>query len=295
MDYKKKKNWLIVYIYNYYSLLSAVFPPFKMTSFPLRVSHFPFALLTHTLHALYIHIYIYTHTSLSSDLYSLSSFILMCLNWYALIIQGTMSSPLFLSLFLLVLTQTQAQTRTPDPAPAPASDACNGIFLSYTYTDGKAVPPILKSNPARQAYRFESSLFILNNDLEELKSWRVFVGFQHDEYLVSASNAVLADGNSFPGSVGNGSVFAGYPNPDLKTGVETAGDLTQMSARVDLVGTQFGVGPRSVPMPTNISLVNDGWVCPRPASKGTLTHTLTMGLIFLKYWIWRAFRRFDLY
>ncbi|KAH6831966.1 COBRA-like protein-7 precursor [Perilla frutescens var. hirtella] len=86
-------------------------------------------------------------------------------------------------------------------------------------------------------------LTILNNDLEELKSWRVWVGFQHDEYLVSASNAVLADGNSFPGSVGNGSVFAGYPNPDLKTGIETAGDLTQMSVQVGLVGTQFGVAP----------------------------------------------------
>ncbi|KAL8484896.1 hypothetical protein ACS0TY_027261 [Phlomoides rotata] len=182
-----------------------------------------------------------------------------------------MSSPLFLSLFLLILTRTHAQTRTPDPAPAPASDDCNGIFLSYTYTDGKAVPPILKPKSSRQAYRFESSLLILNNDREELKSWRVFVGFQHDEYLVSASNAVLADGNSFPGSVGNGSVFAGYPNPDLKTGIETAGDLTQMSIRVDLVGTQFGVAPPSAPLPTNISLVNDGWVCPRPASQGNRT------------------------
>lgn len=96
----------------------------------------------------------------------------------------------------------------------------------------------------------------------------MFVGFQHDEYLVSASNAVLADGNKIPGSVGNGTIFAGFPNPDLKTGIETAGDLTQMSVRVALVGTQFGVGPPAVPMPTNISLVNDGWVCPEPAMQG---------------------------
>lgn len=178
------------------------------------------------------------------------------------------ATTLFFSLFLLILGQAQAQTRAQAQAPAPASDACNGIFLSYTYTDGKVVPPILKSDPGRQAYRFESSFSILNNDLEELKSWRVFVGFQHDEYLVSASNAVLADGNSVPGRVGNGSVFAGYPNPDLKTGIETAGDLTQMSVRVGLVGTQFGVGPPNVPMPTNISLVNDGWVCPDPTMQG---------------------------
>ncbi|PIN19241.1 hypothetical protein CDL12_08094 [Handroanthus impetiginosus] len=178
---------------------------------------------------------------------------------------------LFLSLFLLILGQTRAQTRPQAQAPAPSSDACNGIFLSYTYTDGRLLPPILRSDPTRQGYRFESSLFILNNNAEELKSWRVFVGFQHDEYLVSASNAVLADGTSIPGSVGNGTVFAGYPNPDLRTGIETAGDLTQMSVRVELVGTQFGVGHRNVPMPSNISLVNDGWVCPDPTMQGNST------------------------
>ncbi|KAL0414796.1 UNVERIFIED_CONTAM: COBRA-like protein 7 [Sesamum radiatum] len=94
---------------------------------------------------------------------------------------------------------------------------------------------------------------------------------RHDEYLVSASNAVLADGNSIPGSVGNGTVFAGFPNPDLKTAIETAGDLTQMSVRVELVGTQFGVAPPDAPMPSNISLVNDGWVCPRPTMQGNRT------------------------
>lgn len=171
---------------------------------------------------------------------------------------------------LLISGQTRAQTRTPagTEAPAPASDSCNGVFLTYTYRTGKIVPPILKSNPIRQAYRFESTLFALNNDLEELKSWRVFVGFQHDEYLVSASNVVLTDGTSLPANVGNGSVFAGYPNADLKTGIETAGDLTQMSVQVDLVGTQFGIGAPDVPLPNNISLVNDGWVCPKPSNQG---------------------------
>ncbi|KAK4483290.1 hypothetical protein RD792_010475 [Penstemon davidsonii] len=181
---------------------------------------------------------------------------------------------LFLSslfLLLLFMGQIKAQTRPTVPAaPAPASDLCNGVFLSYTYTSGKIVPPILR-DPTQQSYRFESLLVILNNDLEELKSWQVWVGFQHDEYLVSASNAVLADGGSIPGGVGNGSVFSGYPNPDLRTGIQTAGDLTQMSAQIELVGTQFGVGPRSVPMPRNISLVNDGWVCPRPTMQGNST------------------------
>ncbi|KAL0457460.1 UNVERIFIED_CONTAM: COBRA-like protein 7 [Sesamum latifolium] len=182
------------------------------------------------------------------------------------------ATTLFLfSLILLILGQARAQTGPAAQAPPPASDACNGIFLSYSYSTGRRVPPILKSDPTRQAYRFESAFSILNNDLEDLKSWRVFVGFQHDEYLVSASNAVLADGNSIPGSVGNGTIFAGFPNPDLKTAIETAGDLTQMSARVELVGTQFGVAPPDAPMPSNISLVNDGWVCPRPTMQGNRT------------------------
>lgn len=85
---------------------------------------------------------------------------------------------------------------------------------------------------------------------------------------MSASNAVLADGSSLPVGVGNGTTFAGYPNSDLKTAIETAGDQTQMGVRVELVGTQFGVGSPGVPMPTNISLVNDGWICPKPSMQG---------------------------
>lgn len=79
---------------------------------------------------------------------------------------------------------------------------------------------------------------------------------------------MLADGNSLPGRVGNGTVFAGFPGTDLKTAIETAGDMTQMSAQVDLVGTQFGIGPPGIPMPDNITLANDGFVCPRATMQG---------------------------
>ena len=153
-------------------------------------------------------------------------------------------------------------------APSPAADSCNGIFLSYAYTSGAKIPPNLNSDPTEQPYRFESTLTVLNNGLEELKSWRVFVGFQHKEYLVSASGAVLANGTSLPATVGGGVVFAGYPSTDLKTAIETAGDTTQMQIQVQFVGTQFGVGSPNVPMPTNVSLVNDGFVCPKPTMQG---------------------------
>lgn len=94
------------------------------------------------------------------------------------------------------------------------------------------------------------------------------MGFQHDEYLVSASNAVLSDGTTLPAKVGNGTVFAGYPMSDLKTAIETAGDSTQMQVQVNLVGTQFGVASPGVPLPSNISLANDGFICNKVAGQG---------------------------
>lgn len=176
------------------------------------------------------------------------------------------------SLFLLITAaalQVAGQTSPVAEAPAPASDDCNGIFLQYVFTSGSKIKPTLKTNPSRQPYKFQSILSIINNGLDELKLWRVFVGFQHDELLVSASNAVLADGSSFPASVGNGTVFAGFPASDLKTAVQTAADTTQTSAQIKIVGTQFGVGSPNVPMPLNISLENDGFICPKPSMQGT--------------------------
>lgn len=149
-----------------------------------------------------------------------------------------------------------------------SADSCNGVFLSYTYTGGKRLPPNV-SDAAEQPYRFESTITVLNNGLDELQSWKVFVGFQHGEYLVSASNAVIADGTSLPAGVGNGTIFAGDSVTDLKTAAETAGDLTQMEVEINLVGTVYGVAPPAVPLPANISLANDGFVCPKSSGQGT--------------------------
>ena len=104
----------------------------------------------------------------------------------------------------------------------------------------------------------------------ELQSWKVFVGFQHNEFLVSATNAVIGNGGTdLPASVGNDTVLVGYPMTDLKTAIETGGNLTQMRVQVSRVGTQFGVAPPGIPMPSNILLVNDGWSCPKSSSTGT--------------------------
>ncbi|XP_058076302.1 COBRA-like protein 7 [Magnolia sinica] len=152
-------------------------------------------------------------------------------------------------------------------APAPAADSCNGIFLTYTFSQRTRIHPFLP-DPDLQPYAFQSTATILNAGADDLKSWKLFVGFQHDEILVSANPAVLSDGSSFPASVGNGTSFSGFPNTDLKTAIETAGDLSQIQVQIQLVGTQFGVRSPAIPMPLNISLANDGYKCPSPRVEG---------------------------
>lgn len=80
----------------------------------------------------------------------------------------------------------------------------------------------------------------------------------------------MTDGTILPADVSNGTSFSGFPNTDLKTAIETAGDLEQMEAVVKLVGTQFGVKPPNVPLPGNITLMNDGFVCPKPSLRGEI-------------------------
>ncbi|KAJ4871365.1 COBRA-like protein 8 [Raphanus sativus] len=144
--------------------------------------------------------------------------------------QKLISWILLLSLFTTIqLTSSQPQPKTPPQPPPISPDAnktappgppppppispdailCNGIFLSYTYTTGVQIKP--NDTKSRQAYRFESLITVLNNGRDELKSWLVFVGFAHKEILVSASNAILADGSTLPVSVENGTTFAGFP------------------------------------------------------------------------------------
>ncbi|CAD5323300.1 unnamed protein product [Arabidopsis thaliana] len=172
---------------------------------------------------------------------------------------------ILLSSLFTAIQLTSSQRNTPPPRSKDA-DLCNGVFVSYTYLTGTKIKP---NDTKNQPYRFESEITVLNNGRDELKSWQVFVKFAHREILVSATNAVLSDGSSLPASVENGTIFAGFPSADLKTAIMTAGDVTQMEARVELVGTQFGVAPPSVPLPKNITLVNDGWSCPKPTQQGS--------------------------
>jgi hypothetical protein len=82
------------------------------------------------------------------------------------------------------------------------------------------------------------------------------------QILVSASNAVLADGTSFPAPVGNGTILTGYPAGTIKNAISTAGDLSQIQVQVNMVGTEFGSdGKASYPLPLFINLTNSGYTC----------------------------------
>lgn len=171
--------------------------------------------------------------------------------------------PLVFFLYFVLCNKwwVEAQTQI---APSPTQDTCNGIYLSYTASNPTKTYPFV-TDPTEQAYTFKSTATIMNTGTEDLKAWQILIGFQHRELLVSASNAVIADGSTFPAQVGNGTVLAGFPQTDLKTAIETAGDMNQIAVQIQMTGTEFGVGVKSIPMPKNISLANEGYTCPKPS------------------------------
>ncbi|CAK8535250.1 unnamed protein product [Lathyrus sativus] len=154
------------------------------------------------------------------------------------------------------------------PPPVPELDNCDGIFLTYTLTDREKEYPHVK-NVSKQAWAFKAEASLMNVGDEELKDWKMYIGFQHREILVSADGALPVDSEDFPAEVGNGTTIAGNPMTDLKTAIETAGDLNQMAVRVKMSGTQFGLGAAATPMPKTIKLMNDGFKCPQPGRKGS--------------------------
>lgn len=144
---------------------------------------------------------------------------------------------------------------------------CNGIFLSYIFLSREKEFPRVK-NASAQAWAFKAKATIVNTGLYELESWQIFVGFQNQELLVSVIGATVVDAEEFPVDARNGTTFAGDPQMDLKTSVETAADYNQIASQIEITGTQFGVKPPGVPMPKVIKLVNDGYTCPKPTKQG---------------------------
>ncbi|KAE8681036.1 Thiazole biosynthetic enzyme, chloroplast (ARA6) (THI1) (THI4) [Hibiscus syriacus] len=158
------------------------------------------------------------------------------------------------------------------PAPPPEMDNCNGVFLSYSFTSRSKSVPILK-NLSAQPWTFDSMATIVNAGTEEVKGWKMYIGFQHKEILVSLTNAVIIDSaGDFPVAVGNGTTISGSPSTDLKTSIDTAGDYTQIAVQILIKGSMFGLSEKTTPMPKNISLANDGWKCPKNTKYKTYMH-----------------------
>lgn len=177
---------------------------------------------------------------------------------------------LFAAFFFLLTSSSLAQdedTVDAPPPPPPGLDTCDGVYLSYTFNGRTKEYPHVK-NASAQAYAFKATATVLNAMTTELKAWRLFVGFQNREILVSAGGAVIVDGADFPVSVENGTTFMGYPQIDLPSSIDTAGDINQIQVTIDIVGTQFGLRGDAVPMPKKLELLNDGFKCPSATSKG---------------------------
>ncbi|KAD4385570.1 hypothetical protein E3N88_25739 [Mikania micrantha] len=176
----------------------------------------------------------------------------------------------WLLLFLYQIHQANGQDDANAITLPKEVEACNGIFLQYPFDSRQKEYPYLK-NATAQSWAFKSELIVLNTGTTELKSWQAFIGFQHDEILVSVDGATVLNGDSFPMKVEkNGTHLTGYPQADLKTAIDTAGDLTQMSAKVKIKGTMFGVKLGGNVMPTNIKLENEGFKCPQATAKASI-------------------------
>ncbi|KAL3851241.1 hypothetical protein ACJIZ3_013123 [Penstemon smallii] len=183
---------------------------------------------------------------------------------------------LFLFHYLIQISNAQdygdSDTPAPPARPAKEIESCNGIFISYVFQGRERIYPLVR-NVSAQAWSFQAMATIMNTGDQELKSWQIFIGFQYHELLVSAEGAVAVGGDGFPVRVGtNGTVLAGSGMTDLRTAIDTANDMTQMQAQINLKGTMFGGSPKSNPMPRSLRLANVGYKCPAATRQGTYMH-----------------------
>ncbi|KAI3861828.1 hypothetical protein MKW92_041644 [Papaver armeniacum] len=145
-------------------------------------------------------------------------------------------------MLIVILSLPSLTNSLTTPTPPPVS-YCNGVYLQY-----------------------------FTKSTNYLISWKLFIDFQHKEYLISATNAVLLDGTTLPADTTTSElVFSGFPTTDLKSANETQGDIEQMSVTISFVGTELGVKPPNAPMPRSISLLNDGFNCSQNRMLGKKT------------------------
>lgn len=160
-------------------------------------------------------------------------------------------------------------------------DNCSGVYLNYQAQHPRKTFPLNVTPIIEQPFVFNSTLTVLNTGKEDVKAWRVFVAFQYGEELVSMSNAVIDDGTILPANVSNGTFLLGSPLENLKTAIETAGDLNQIQVQIQMSGVEFGLNETGFPLPAQVRLANDGFTCGDPNNNATgKLLVLTLPLFF---------------
>lgn len=168
----------------------------------------------------------------------------------------------FLFLLLLLLPSiASAQSNT----FADITDTCNsGVGILYSFQSAQRSYPFVKTL-ADQAFAFTANLQIFNAGEEDLQGWNIFIGYVNKEILVDAGGALVADGATFPYNASQGIMLTS--SGILKTGIETAMDISQMGATYILKGTEFGQNETS--LPTNITLLDSNYKCGNPVINAT--------------------------
>lgn len=87
------------------------------------------------------------------------------------------------------------------------------------------------------------------------------------QIIVSGGGLVLENGSAAPWNVSQGAILApSSTSSSLKTAIETAGDMSQISRQYVITGTEFG--QKLSPMPRNINLTSTGYNCSVASSYG---------------------------
>jgi hypothetical protein len=144
-----------------------------------------------------------------------------------------------------------------------AQKQCTGVFLQYTAGPPTEIPPYA-ANISKQPYSFDSVVTLTNLGYFPLQQWEVSMDFQYNEIIAKVTDATLLGGTTtLPGFVwSNDTTVVGVSSPSLLTSIDTAEDLTLISANFTFKGTEFGFNKSGFsPLPRSIHLVNDGYNC----------------------------------
>ena len=176
---------------------------------------------------------------------------------------------LLLPLLLLAFNPSSTQAQTFNNISQTCNSSVGIIYKLESIT--RSYPYV--TDLTKQPYAFKATLDIFNAGEEDLKGWDIFINYVNGEILVDAGGALVSDGSSFPYNASNGVTLTS--SGTLKTGIETANDLSQMGVSLSLLGTEFGKNQSS--LPTNITLLDSNYECSNPI-------TSIPGVCFYIHW-----------